>query len=215
LRDYVPQVYSNAPLDKRSALEHISTSREHTILDLGGDEFTVGRLHPMLDNDLRLRRLRQEAADPQTAVLLLDMVLGYGAHPDPASEMAPVIAEARAAAQEAGRHLEVVVAVVGTDEDPQDLERQVALLKEAGAIVMLNHSEAVAYAGRLVQQLARHRSDENSLTRPLAAINVGVEAFAESLVAQGAPVIHVDWRPPASGNERMMGILARMKAKAQ
>ena len=58
-------------------------SQEHSIVDLGEDEFTVGRLHPMLDNELRIRRLLQEAADPEVAVVLLDVVLGYGSHPEP------------------------------------------------------------------------------------------------------------------------------------
>ena len=68
-------------------------SKAHTILDLGEDDFTVGRLHPMMDNDLRIRRLKQEAADPEVGMIVLDVVLGEGAHPDPASELAPVIAE--------------------------------------------------------------------------------------------------------------------------
>ena len=90
LEGYLPEVYSNVPLDKKYLLEDSLVSREHTILDLGEDEFTVGRLHPMMDNDLRLRRLEIEAADPQVALLLLDVVLGYGAHPDPASDLAPI-----------------------------------------------------------------------------------------------------------------------------
>ena len=76
LRDFVPTVYANAPLEARFKLEPATQSRGHSIIDLGEDEFTVGRLHPMLDNDLRLRRLAQEAADPETAVILMDVVLG-------------------------------------------------------------------------------------------------------------------------------------------
>ncbi|MEZ4558230.1 MAG: hypothetical protein R2854_17640 [Caldilineaceae bacterium] len=67
MQEYLPAVYSNAPLDKRFRLEKATQSREHTIVDLGEDEFTVGRLHPMMDNDLRLQRLAQEAADPAWA----------------------------------------------------------------------------------------------------------------------------------------------------
>ncbi|MES0362277.1 MAG: acyl-CoA synthetase FdrA, partial [Anaerolineales bacterium] len=89
LQDYLPVVYSNAPLDKKYLLTDSLVSQANTLIDLGEDEFTVGRLHPMLDNDLRLRRLEVEASDPQVAVILLDVVLGYGAHPDPASELAP------------------------------------------------------------------------------------------------------------------------------
>ena len=111
---------------RRYKLPNSLHSQEHTIVDLGEDEFTVGRLHPMLDNDLRIKRILQEAADPEVAVLLVDVVLGYGAHPDPAAELAPALAEARRLAQTPGRHLEIVAVVVGTDADPQNLEQQVA-----------------------------------------------------------------------------------------
>jgi FdrA protein len=220
----VSAVYSNVPLNKEYRLANSMVSQEHTIVDLGEDEFTVGRLHPMMDNDLRIRRLQQEADDPEVAVILLDVVLGYGAHPDPAGELAPAIAKARAGAEEAGRHLEVVAVVVGTDEDPQDLNAQVQQLEAAGGKVETSNEAAVRYVGRLVQALdqpvgATHLASASQLKsvdlavlhQPLAAINVGLESFAESLMAQGAPVIQVDWRPPAGGNERLMAILERMR----
>ncbi|MBU0494853.1 MAG: acyl-CoA synthetase FdrA [Chloroflexi bacterium] len=220
LRDYLPAVYSNAPLGKDYRLADSLVSQAHTIVDLGEDEFTVGRLHPMMDNDLRIRRLQQEADDPEVAVLLLDVVLGYGVHPDPAGELGPAIARARSRAAEAGRYLEVVAVVVGTDEDPQGLDAQVQQLEEAGARVDTSNEAAVRTIGRLLQSLnpTPTRSVQlakpvnlDVLHQPLAAINVGLESFAASLEAQGAPVIQVDWRPPAGGNEKLMAILERMK----
>jgi FdrA protein len=218
LQDYVPSVYSNVPLDKEYRLANPLISQEHTIVDLGEDEFTVGRLHPMMDNDLRIRRLQQEAQDPEVAVILIDVVLGYGAHADPASELAPVIARARAAAQEARRHLEVVAVVVGTDQDPQGLEPQIQQLEAAGARVETSNDAAIRSIGRLLQALnpvsrfqVPEAVDLAVLHQPLAAINVGLESFTESLQAQGAPVIQVDWRPPAGGNERLMAILEKMR----
>ena len=220
LEGYLPQVYSNVPLDKKFKLQDSLVSREHTILDLGEDEFTVGRLHPMMDNDLRIRRLEMEASDPQVAVILLDLVLGYGAHPDPASELAPAIKAAMSNAQQNSRHLEVVAVASGTDEDPQDLNAQIKQLEEAGARIFTSNDEAAVYAGRLAAALNKHDSldadqpaevDLKALTAPMAAINVGLETFTESLNEQGAQVIQVDWRPPASGNEKLMGILERMK----
>jgi len=227
LQSYLPRVYSNAPLNKEYRLANSLVSQEHTIVDLGEDEFTVGRLHPMMDNDLRIRRLQQEANDPQTAVILLDVVLGYGAHPNPASELAPAIAQARAVAQEAGRHLEVVAVVTGTDEDPQDMEAQVQQLEEAGARVESSNELAVRYVGQLLRALNPTTDRPSSLlfeggrpltavnlavlTEPLSAINVGLESFAESLMAQSAPVVQVDWKPPAGGNEKLAAILKRMK----
>jgi FdrA protein len=237
LQDYLPGVYSNVPLDKQYHLANSMVSQEHTIVDLGEDEFTVGRLHPMLDNDLRIRRLHQECEDPQVAVMLLDVVLGYGAHPDLAGELGPAIARARARAAAAGRYLEVVAEVVGTDEDPQNFDAQVHQLEAAGARVETSNEAAVRYAGRLLQALnpqfpisnlqspipdleprtynaqSTTPVDLSVLRQPLVAINVGLESFTESLTAQGAPVIQVDWRPPAGGNERLVAILERMKGK--
>ncbi len=216
LQEYLPAVYANAPLDKRFKLEKSTVSQGHTIVDLGEDEFTVGRLHPMLDHELRIKCLQQEAADPETAVILLDVVLGDGAHPDPASELAPAIAEAIVAAEDAGRHLAVIAVVVGTDADPQNLDAQVEQLEAAGVLVEFNNEIAVRRAGELVQALAPASGgkpvDLTVLQQPLAAINVGLESFTASLTDQGAPVIQVDWRPPAGGNERLAGILARMKS---
>jgi FdrA protein len=216
LQEYLPMVYANAPLDKRFKLEKSTVSQGHTIVDLGEDEFTVGRLHPMLDHELRIKRLHQEATDPETAVILLDVVLGDGAHPNPASELAPAIAEAIIAAEDAGRHLEVIAVVVGTDADPQNLDAQVEQLEAVGVLVEFNNEAAVRRAGELVRALAPASGckpvDLSVLQQPLAAINVGLESFTASLTAQGASVIQVDWRPPAGGNERLAGILARMKS---
>jgi len=220
LQDYLPAVYSNAPLDKDYRLANSLVSQEHTIVDLGEDEFTVGRLHPMMDNDLRIRRLQQEADDSEVAVILLDVVLGYGAHPDPASELAPAIARARAEAEHAGRHLEVIAVVVGTDEDPQDMDAQVQQLEATGARVETSNEAAVRYIGRLLRSLNPKPETRTlkpvalaMLHQPLAAINAGLESFTDSLMAQGAPVIQVDWQPPAGGDEKLMAILERMRGK--
>lgn len=215
LQEYLPAVYSNAPLDKHFKLEKATVSQGHTIVDLGEDEFTVGRLHPMLDHELRIKRLQQEAADPATALILLDVVLGYGAHPNPAGELAPAIAQAIAAAEQAGRYLAVVAVVVGTDEDPQNFDDQVKQLQAAGARVEFNNETAVRWVGKQLQQVNRPTDlapvDLAVLQTPLAALNVGLESFTASLVSQNAAVIQLDWRPPAGGNERLAGILARMK----
>lgn len=223
LQDYLPVVWSNAPLKKgHNVLKNSLKSEEHTIVDLGEDEFTVGRLHPMMDNTLRIQRLLQEAEDPEVAVLMLDVVLGYGSHPNPASELAPAIKEAIDRAAKAGRHLEVVAVVVGTNEDPQDMEGQIEMLQGAGAKVHTSNDKVVRYVGELVEILAKSSQtapppgfkpvDLEKMKQPLAALNVGVESFAESLIAQEAKAIHVDWKPPASGNEKLMSILERMKS---
>lgn len=222
LAGYLPKVLANAPINKEFKLPNSLVSQEHCIVDLGEDEFTVGRLHPMMDNELRIRRLIEEANDPSVAVIMLDVVIGYGSHPNPASELAPAVAKAKQIAQRAGRYLEVVVVVTGTDEDPQDFDSQIQQMKDAGAWVHTSNEAVVRYAGRLLRALDPAAQPESMkpvdlgiLQRPLQAINVGLESFAENLVAQGAPTVHVEWRPPAGGNEKLMSILERMKAKSQ
>lgn len=211
LAETLTPLYSNAPVAGAQKLDSGSHSRGHAIVDLGEDEFTVGRLHPMLDNDLRIKRLLQEAADPEVAVLLLDVVLGEGAHPQPAAELGPAIVEARRIAANDGRDLPVVVVLVGTDDDPQNVEAQKELLLVAGAEVHLEHTPALRRAASLAVTESAPPVPLSALRGPLAALNVGLVSFAESLQHQGAPVQHVDWRPPAGGNDRLAGILHRMK----
>jgi succinyl-CoA synthetase alpha subunit len=140
-------VYSNAPLPGGPSLPDSTKSFQHTTVDLGEEEFTVGRPHPMIDNDLRIRRLLQEARDPEVAVILLDVVIGYGAHPDPLSELGPAIRQAK---QLAERELLVVASVTGTEEDPQCLSAQVKALQEAGAIVCDSNAAAARLTGLIV-----------------------------------------------------------------
>jgi FdrA protein len=209
LQGVLSPLYSNIPVRPEQRLADSLKSQSHTILDLGEDEFTQGRLHPMMDNDLRLRRLRQEAADPEVGLILLDVVLGEGAHPNPAAELAPAIAQIKQ-----GRELEVVAIVVGTDEDPQDMNAQVGQLEDAGATVFTNAADAIGYVGQWLRPSYRYdypRLPLEQFNGRFAAINVGLESFYDSLRSQEAEAVHVEWRPPAGGNEKLMAILAKMK----
>jgi FdrA protein len=143
-------VYSNAPLSKAQQLPDSTHSQGHCAVDLGEEEFTVGRPHPMIDNDLRIRRMLQEARDPQTAVMMLDVVIGYGAHPDPAAELGPAVRKARALAAEGGRELPVVASVTGTEQDPQCLSRQAQALEEAGVMVCPSNAAAAKLTAWIV-----------------------------------------------------------------
>lgn len=150
-KDLLPaRVYSNAPLPGGETLPDSTRSSGHTAVDLGEEEFTVGRPHPMIDNDLRIRRLLQEARDPETAVILLDVVLGYGAHPDPAAELGPAIQKARGLSRLAGCELVVVASVTGTEGDPQGLRHTVAALEAAGAIVCNSNAAAARLTAMIV-----------------------------------------------------------------
>ena len=143
-------VRSNLATDPRLRLRDATHSEGNCAVDLGGDEFTVGRPHPMIDNDLRIRRILQEAADPEVAVIVLDVVLGYGAHPDPAGELGVAIRQARGKAASEGRELIFVASVTGTEGDPQGLDRQVRALEGAGAIVCECNAAAARLAGFIV-----------------------------------------------------------------
>jgi FdrA protein len=149
LTEAFAQVHSNTPLDPKCALPDAWQSLGHTAIDLGDDQFTRGRPHPMIDHSLRNERILKEATDPEVAVILLDVVLGYGAHPDPAAEMAPVICKARALAADDGRHLVVVGTVCGTAADPQGFARQEAALRDAGVLLAESNAQAVRLAARV------------------------------------------------------------------
>jgi len=203
-------LFSNIPLQESQRLPDSLRSQAHTILDLGEDEFTVGRLHPMMDNELRIRLIQQEAADPEVALILLDIVLGESAHPDPAGELAPVIADLREITP-----VEVVIILVGTNEDPQNLESQHQQLVEVGAKVFTNTIEAVAYITTRIETEGVSEIPSvplEDLRSPMAAINVGLENFYDSLINQGASAVHVEWRPPAGGDERLLSILEKMRS---
>ncbi|QNN52577.1 FdrA family protein [Nocardioides mesophilus] len=144
-------IASNIPLDPADALAPGLASRGHTMIDFGDDALTRGRPHPMIDGSLRVERLRAETADPTAGVLLLDVVLGHGADPDPAAGLAGPVQEAVAAG------LPVVVCVVGSREDPQDLRRQCGRLTEAGAAVHRSNAAATRAALDLLEPAEEDR----------------------------------------------------------
>jgi FdrA protein len=118
----------------------------HAVVDYGADELTRGRAHPMIDPTLRTERIAAEAADPSCGALLLDLVLGHGAHPDPARDLAEAVRAARATAHASGRALPVVVSLCGTDADPQDRVACQRALAAAGASVFLSNAAAARHA---------------------------------------------------------------------
>jgi hypothetical protein len=126
----------------------------HRIVDLGEDVFTVGRPHPMIDGTIRREWIDKEGAEPTTAVLLLDVVLGHGAHPDPAGELLPAIGAARERCRAAARGLTVVASVCGTDDDPQVRSAQVRALEAGGVIVMPSNAQAARLATLFATRLA-------------------------------------------------------------
>jgi FdrA protein len=153
--DSLGPIASNTPLEAAWSLDADSRSPGHLMIDFGDDKLTAGRPHPMIDQTLRLERIAEEAADPTCAVLLLDVVLGFGAHADPAFELAPAIEAARKTAARAGRDLAVVVSLVGSRFDPQDRDATAKALAAAGASVHLSNAAAARTAVGLIEGAAR------------------------------------------------------------
>jgi FdrA protein len=146
------RAFSNTPTAGNRALADNWKSQENTIIDMGDDEFTQGRPHPMIDPSLRDARIQEEAADPATAVVLFDVVLGYGASNDPTAGLLGVIGSAKAKASASGRMVAFIGYVCGTDLDPQDRNKAVAGLKAAGVLVASSNAEAATWSAEIISE---------------------------------------------------------------
>jgi|Deesub1362B_J571_1020462.scaffolds.fasta_scaffold00005_321 FdrA protein len=135
-------IYSNTPIYK-SRYIHGMESKENTIIDMGAEEFVEGRPHPMIDPRLRNMRIIKEMYETNVAVILLDIVLGYGSHNDPAGEVSKSVIKAR---QNSDKYVSVVCSVTGTYEDIQNYREQVDKLESAGIIVMPSNAQATRLA---------------------------------------------------------------------
>ncbi len=160
------EMYSNAPLKGQKKLKDPFKSVQNTIVDLGEEEFTAGRAHPMIDPTIRRIRLIEEAKDPETAVVLMDFVLGYGSNPDPVGSHLDAIKKAKEIARNQGNELIFVAYVLGVEEDPQRMSDQVSKLEKAGVIVMPTNAMAslsaalIASRGNLDSSLIREVYEE-------------------------------------------------------
>ncbi len=149
--DALGPISSNIPLEPDWALPANLHAVGHLVIDFGDDTLTQGRPHPMIDPTLRLERLAAEAKDPDCAVVLMDVVLGFGADADPAGSLAPAIRDARAVAAADGRDLAVVVSLCGAAADHQGLNAQAQALAAAGASVHLSNAAAARHAVSLIE----------------------------------------------------------------
>ncbi len=246
------ELSANIGLPGIRPLEDVSVSRGHTLIDMGADEFTAGVPHPMIDFTARSQRIIQEAEDPRTAVILFDLVLGFGAHPDPAGAILPAIRRARKIAAGRGDHLCCIASLCGTRGDPQELEKQRRMMEKEGVVVFSSAAHAaqcalqVALRGEAagsetsspdLDRTAREElsgapprqprdpdrtarmepagdlpeTREDLLQPPLKVINLGLSWFAEALTRQEVPVLQVDWRPPAGGDQRLLEVLKKLQ----
>ncbi len=236
LRPFLGAVHSLSPGDPGEELSAPYRPIEHTILDLGEDVFTQGRAHPMIDPTLRSERIESDGGDPETAVLLLDFVIGYGSHDDPVTAAEAAI-QGLTSASDGGPV--VVASVTGTDEDPQSYTRCRERLEGLGVFVADSNAEAVCLALAALDRSSAESAAANLLwtdapavgestaregaapessaagpwqliDKPLRVVNIGVREFALQLEGQGVAVIDVDWRPAAGGNARMAELLRQL-----
>lgn len=187
----------------------------HEVIDLGDDVYTRGRPHPMIDPSSRNERLPAVFDDPETAVLLLDVVLGFGSDPDPAGALATVIADGLARLRAVGRDLAVIASVCGTDDDPQSLRAQTLALEEAGVSVLPSNAAAVRHALAILRRRDGEATSPDGvpgpirrlLAEPPRIINIGLREFAETLDDRGARVVQYDWKPVAGGDPRLQALI--------
>ncbi|MED7635720.1 acyl-CoA synthetase FdrA [Limosilactobacillus fermentum] len=198
----------------------------YEVLDLGDDVYTQGRPHPMIDATVRKQMMTDAGQDPETAVILIDDVLGYGTHDDMAGELAPTIKKVIADAKAQGRELPVVATIVGTDLDIQDCAGQKKTLEEAGAVVCQSNAQAVKVAlaliGHPVEEVVKDVEPKKatnvtmpevpeSLRKLLTVdrfVNIGVESFAKAIDENGGRAVQFDWQPIAGGNVELQRALA-------
>ncbi len=151
LPEFIGTVLSNAPLDKKHRLKDPIKLEGHAVVDLGEDEFTVGRPHPMIDFSLRNKLIVSEAKRPEVSVLLLDLVLGYGANLAPLDDILSPLSEAF----RVNRELSVVASVTGTEADPQVRSKVVRGLEAAGVLLMPSNAGACRLAGEIIRLAAK------------------------------------------------------------
>lgn len=210
---------------------YVLKSHGYEVIDLGDDRYTQGRPHPMIDPEIRIKKIMEYSQNPEVGVILLDDVLGYGTHNDMASALIPSVKEAKKFAQLENRKLYFVATVVGTVNDPQYLIAQQSALEDAGVIVCKSNAEAVRYALNLVGKEVQEENKEvlsvkltsvkNYLSEPSNAvmnllytkpnvINIGLRSFYDPILNHGGKAIQFDWKPIAGGNKQLIKILTQL-----
>ncbi len=206
-------------LEEKSS-SNLFTEDGFVVVDLGDDEYTQGKPHPMIDPEVRVANLAQAASDDRTGVVMFDVVLGYGSHNDMATALTPAIVEVMTALPD----VTVIANVCGTNLDPQGYDSQVKKLEDLGVKVFNSNEEAVLTALSLigkplhletigVEEVAEGSFDDsayetNLVGEPLKVINVGLASFNDNIKAAGGDSIQYDWKPVAGGNLTLMKALA-------
>lgn len=205
---------------------YLLRAQGYDVIDLGDDIYTQGKPHPMIDPDVRIKKIQEYARHDNTGVILFDVVLGYGAHDDMASALLPTIKEEMARAKEEDRDLNFVATVVGTDKDPQNYRDTVERLEEAGVLVEDSNAKAVRlalqfkgydfkeedkevsdYTGELIEVPNPPEAVMDLMNNKPKVINIGLQSFNESIKDYGGESVQFNWKPRAGGNKKMIKLL--------
>lgn len=196
------------------------------VMDLGDDMYTQGKPHPMIDPEVRVNKIKEYAADSDTGVILLDVVLGYGSHPDMADALSPAILEAK----EQNKDLQFIATVVGTQNDPQDYSKTKETLQNLGVLIEDSNAKAVRlalhmmgkdlpeapkttvdYQGQLQKLPEVSEKVVDLLSTKPRIINMGVESFSTTIMNHGGKAVQYNWRPKAGGNQKLIRILDQLE----
>lgn len=196
------------------------------VVDMGDDQYTQGRPHPMIDPHMRIDAMERAMDDPNTGIILFDVVLGYGSHNNMAQALAPTLLRLSEKAENEGRVIKFVATVCGTDKDPQNLQVQTQILEDLGVFVAQSNAHAVItslqYLGydfeyttrpqKIVSKEHVHETNESVhvmrlLSETPKIINVGVQSFTDNLMDVGVTPVQFDWRPVAGGDPELMKTL--------
>ena len=208
---------------------YILNANGYEVIDLGDDVYTQGKPHPMIDPEIRIKKINEYARDANTGVILLDCVLGYGSHPDMAGALSGAIGEAIKSAKDQGRQLYFVATVCGTESDPQSYQSAINTLKKCGVLVEESNAKAVRLALKL-KGIDLKEADKRVVKRPVEKqklprvsesvmdllnskpriINIGLPSFTESIMAYGGSTVQYDWKPMAGGNKKLIKILNQL-----
>lgn len=155
LQERVPNLYSNIPFGNVTKMENRHVSTMNCLVDMGDEEFTVGKPHPVMDPSILNDRLIREGSDLETGILLFDLLLGYGIDKDPAGTIAPSLRKIREQAEIEHRYISIIASICGTDLDPQDYEKQKKTLEDLGVIVQDSNGRAALLAGLIAEEVQR------------------------------------------------------------
>lgn len=197
------------------------------VIDLGDDEYTQGKPHPMIDPTARREYMKHAMEDKSTRVILFDIVLGYGSHENMAGQLSKGIVDIQTQAKEENREIHFVTTICGTDKDPQDYDEQKKIMEDIGVIVCDTNNQAVekslALIGKEVEYpekkvVARKEITEkvevestqemkDLITSKPKIINIGLESFYDTFKSFNVDVVQYEWKPVAGGDANLVKAL--------